>query len=262
MGRPGLKPLRILAVSDIHGRTGLLERIVAAEAPAADVIVASGDLVRFLDAGNLTPILARLAAPRLPVLAVAGNCDGAEVDALLSKAGYNLRGAGRMVGGVGFCGVAGAPPWALHTWSVEEDVAAEWIAEGHAAIAGAKLKVLVAHAPPAEAIVQTSAGASLRLPGSTAVREAVESLDFDAVICGHIHEGQGTGRIGRCLVVCCGAVRDGNYARLVTGGGSAVGGLGSAARDAAGIGPAGPKDTAGNGRGGMVGATLHHLPWA
>lgn len=234
--------MRLLAVSDIHGRTGQLDRILAAEVATADAVVVAGDMVRFLNPEDLSPITQRLAATRLPVLAVAGNCDGAQVDALLTKSGYNVRATGRIVGDrVGFCGVAGAPPWVVSSWFVEEDVMAAWIEMGYAAIADAQVKVLVTHAPPVDAIVETASGASVRLPGSTAVREAVERLPFDAVICGHIHEGQGIGRIGNCLVVCCAAVRDGRYARLQV-----------SLDDAA----------AGDGGKAQVEASLHRLPLA
>ncbi len=206
--------MHILAVSDIHGRTDRLDEILTTGAGASDLLIVAGDMVRFLDADGLSSVVRRLAATHLPVLAVAGNCDGAQVDALLTKVGYNVRAEGRTVEGVGFCGVASAPPWVMTSWFVADDVAAGWIEKGYAAIADAGVKILIAHAPPEGASVETASGQTIRLPGSRPVREAVERLPFDAVICGHIHEGQGTGRIGECLVVCCGAAKDGRYARV------------------------------------------------
>ena len=221
--------MRILALADIHGELEPLRRILARSAQSCDVIAVAGDIVRFLTPHQFEPIASLLTAARKPVIAVAGNCDGPPIDRKLTRLGWNVCGHGRILRGLGgadarantsygFCGLAGAPAHHSHSWAVTDAEVLAWTEAGWPAIAPADARILLSHAPPAGATVANlqqdgaDSEAHKPLPGSPAVRQALDTYQFDLAICGHIHQAQGTGRIDRCLIVSCGAARDGRYA--------------------------------------------------
>lgn len=214
MNPPGRAPagsgaaVHVLALGDLHGSQSAAERIVtAAQAEGKlDVILLAGDLTRFFTLYQLTGIVGVFLRTGVPVLAVAGNCDGPDVQHELERLGCSIGGRGLAVAGLGFCGVPGAPRNHGHTWEVEESQLAAWLEQGYAELGGCATKVLLTHSPPA--------GIPDGMPGSTAIAQAVLRLDFDLVVCGHIHEARGITRApaGRPLVVNCGCARDGHYA--------------------------------------------------
>jgi Icc-related predicted phosphoesterase len=209
--------LRILALADIHGSHAAATRILSDARQGAggelDVVLLAGDLTRFFTPHQLDRVLDVFvgAGAGVQLLAVAGNCDGPVVHSELGRRGLSLGGCGRVLAGVGFCGVPSAPPRYGQTWENSEVQLAAWLEQGYAAIGGAATKVLLTHSPPA--------GIPDGMPGSTAVARAVKELDFDIVVCGHIHEAHGVTRVdgdgGRITqVVNCGGAADGRYALI------------------------------------------------
>lgn len=212
--------MRILALADIHGGLDELARVLADPGAAApDLILVAGDIVRFLSPRELDPVMALLAEAGVPLLAVAGNCDGPVVDAGLTRMGYNISGRGLLLdgGAVGIAGAKGAPPRWPQPWSRTDAEIGRAAAAGLAAIASAPVRILVTHAPPAGilALVPGAPG-PVELPGSPALRQAMDDFRPDAIVCGHIHEGRSITQAGRTTVICCGSVRDGRYAVLET----------------------------------------------
>ncbi|MDP2872925.1 MAG: metallophosphoesterase [Bacillota bacterium] len=200
--------VRILALADVHGSQAAAERILAAAQDEGDlgVILLAGDLTRFFTPYQLPRVLDVFLPTGIPVLAVAGNCDGPAVHRELERTGCSIAGRGRTVAGIGFCGVPSAPPHRGHTWEVEEAELAAWLEQGYAEMGDHPVKILVTHSPPD--------GIPEGVPGSTAVAEALNRLDFDLVVCGHIHEARGVTCVpgGRTLVLNCGCAADGHYA--------------------------------------------------
>jgi hypothetical protein len=216
--------VRILGLADIHGAAPAVSRILAA-AGEFDVIAVAGDLTRFFTPAHLEPVLQRLLSAGKPVLAIAGNCDGPGVDEDLLAAGLSISGCGRILDGVGFCGVPASPPHRGQTWEASEDDLARWLGSGYADVAGARARVLVTHTPP-DGLTLAETGEPV--PGSRALAAVLAPAEerryaFDAVICGHIHEARGVLRAAPApLVVNCGCAADGSYALVELGSGQAV----------------------------------------
>jgi uncharacterized protein len=207
--------IRILALADVHGSQAAAERILAAAQSegALDAVLLAGDLTRFFTPHQLDRVLNVFLRTGIPVLAVAGNCDGPVVHDELARRDCSVGGRGRVVAGVGFCGVPSAPPRHGHTWEVDEAQLAAWLEKGYEDIRDEPLKVLVTHAPPRDIPDGT--------PGSTAIADAVLGLDFDLVVCGHIHEARGVSQVAgsKTQVVNCGCAADGHFAMVCVSGG-------------------------------------------
>jgi Icc-related predicted phosphoesterase len=117
------------------------------------------------------------------------------------------------VGQVGFQGLGGGTPSPFGTpWELTEEEAAEYLAAGLPAIAAARYKVLVSHAPPRGTKLDRSfAGQHV---GSEAVRSFVLAGSVDLCICGHIHESAGEDTLGKVLCVNLGPFKNGRYALI------------------------------------------------
>ncbi len=201
--------LRILCVTDLHGRLAALARILAHAGPA-DAILLGGDITHFgspIDAEKVVE-LARQGAPT--VLAVAGNCDSAAIDRRLVEMGVSLHARGCLLGSVGLHGLSATPPWKKGMYQLTEEEMASALETGHAQIEHAPHRVLLAHVPPHG----TRADHTLfwQHAGSTAVRRFIETAEPALVFCGHIHEGRTLERLGHSLVVNCGHGAVGAYA--------------------------------------------------
>jgi Icc-related predicted phosphoesterase len=207
--------MRLLAVADIHGgREQLAAVLSTADAEAADIILVAGDIVRFLDPRGFAQVGELLSSAGAVVLAVAGNCDGPQVEAELTRLGWNISGRGRQFGVVGVAGAAGAPPYHSYSWHSADSEIGLLAGLGMQAIAGSPVRILLAHTPPAGVRASTQHGGAAELPGSAALRHAMDVYQPDLLVCGHIHEGRSVTQVGRTRVVCCGSVRDGYYAAI------------------------------------------------
>ncbi len=206
--------MRILALTDIHGAYGLSEEIARQERP--DVVVIGGDLTTIGTVAEAETALHALSPLAGAMMCVAGNMDSPLHDELFRRLGISINGQGRLLGRVGFFGVSGAPLSRLHTpYEITEEEIEARIRAGYAMVADAPTKVFVPHAPPYGTRVDIiHAGYHV---GSTAVREAVENLQPDVVVCGHIHEGRGVDTLDRSRIVNCGAAAQGYYAIITAG---------------------------------------------
>src|SRR3989304_5547364 len=78
--KPNLSPsrlnMKILGVTDIHNRIENLQRILK-DAGQADLVLLGGDLTNFGTPENAENIVHLAQSSKVPVLAVAGNCDSA-----------------------------------------------------------------------------------------------------------------------------------------------------------------------------------------
>ena len=188
--------LRIYAVADIHGREDRMARIrsvIAAERP--DVLVAAGDITSYTGADR---IIALLNDMPVPVLAVRGNTDLARVEDLFARhpniSPLNLTGIA--VNGVPFAGLSGTIPVPFRSRI--------GIMEAKKLAGLASLvtpgTVVVVHTPP-RGILDEAFGRFHA--GSKGLAKMVRDARPLAVICGHIHECPGVGRLGDSLVVNC-----------------------------------------------------------
>jgi hypothetical protein len=206
--------MRLLCITDIHGEVRRFEKILAHE-PKADLLVIGGDFTNFGKPPEVDRILKLAQAHTPQVLAVAGNCDSAEIDQLLIERGVSLHTRGVRVGlpgqaDIGFFGLSAMPPWRGNMYEFPEEDLDRFIAASFAQVEGSSRYIMVPHCPPRNSEVDRSgSGANV---GSTAVRSWVDKVKPILVICGHIHEARGQAKIGSTVVVNCGPARDGNYA--------------------------------------------------
>lgn len=201
--------MRLLGITDLHGRYAALERILADAGPV-DAILFGGDLTSFGSPEDAQIAIDVARAGGATVLAVAGNCDSPEIDQRLDRLGVSLHGRGVMLGTVGLHGLSAIPPWrrGMHQFA-EEDLAAS-LRAGYTEVSNARRHCVLTHVPPR--------GVSLdrvffgRHVGSLALRTFVDQTRPCLVVCGHVHESRGVDRIGPTTVVNCGHAARGKYA--------------------------------------------------
>lgn len=200
--------MRLLCISDIHGRQKPLAKILRRE-PDADLILLAGDLTRHGTPDDVRAIIGAARDHSPHVAAVAGNSDSAEIDAALAEEGVALHGCRRNVKGlelIGLSAVSKGFPWHYRfSESIYSDLLEE-ATNGHDSV-----PLLVTHTPPWGMLDLTSLGIRA---GSRAVRQWVDRHQPRLVVCGHIHESQGHMRQGGTTVVNCGPAKQHRYATV------------------------------------------------
>ena len=186
--------MKILAFSDLHHSASRADVLVEA-AQEADLVISAGD---FCNARRGLPeAMALLDGITAPMVVVPGN---AESDTELKKAarkgthvlhGEHLEIASLRLFGLGY----GVPPTPFGAWSCDMSEA-----DAESLLSRCKgVDILLTHSPPKGVVDVTSQGISA---GSTAIRAAIETLQPQLALCGHIHDSWGqTGQIGETRVV-------------------------------------------------------------
>ena len=201
--------MKLLGITDLHGSSAALERILA-HAAAMDAILLGGDITDFGSPEDAERLLRQARAVGNTVLAVAGNCDSAAIDARLAELGVSLHARGVIHQGVGIHGLSAMPPWRSGMYQFSEAELAEALSGGCAQIAGAGRHVVLSHPPPHGTRLDRTT--FFRHVGSTALREFIDRTQPSLVICGHVHEGRGIEQLGRTTAVNCGPAAAGYYA--------------------------------------------------
>lgn len=184
--------MKILAFSDLHLSGAHAAALVAASAQA-DLVIGAGDFCN--QRKGLDQAMALLADISTPVITVAGNAESAaELRAAALPGMHVLHGEGMEFGGLHFFGLGGgipAPPFGEWSYNLSE-------AEAEALLAGCgQADILICHSPPKGQGDETSLGMSV---GSTSIRRAVERLQPQLALFGHIHDSWGfRGQIGATL---------------------------------------------------------------
>lgn len=197
-----------LLLTDLHGRTRVLEKILAS-AGAFDLVVFSGDLTDFGDAKKTQEIVGVLKKTGKHIFAVPGNCDPPEVLGVLEKEGASIHGKKKELGGFVFTGFGGSNPTPFDT---PFEVPDEELAAGMGSAcgeSGTKNLVFITHAPPKNTICDRLPGGAC--VGSEAVRKAIERYNPVFLFCGHIHEGIGTELVEKTIVANPGPALAGHY---------------------------------------------------
>ena len=202
--------MKIIALTDIHGKPHAADAI-AADLAAADLVLLPGDLTHFGKRDAAMQVVDAVRRHNPNILAVMGNCDHPEVEQFLAEGNICVHRGHREIGGVVFAGLGGSLPGpfkTLNEWS-EEQITDHL----DAAISGAprgKPLVLMSHQPPHNTVTdRIKSGLHV---GSTAVRAFIERRAPMVCFSGHIHEAQGTDRIGDTTLVNPGPFMDGRYA--------------------------------------------------
>lgn len=201
--------MRLLCITDIHSEVDRFEKILASE-PPADLLIIGGDFTNFGKPPEVDHLLKLAQAHSPQVLAIAGNCDSAEIDRFLLDRGVSLHQRGVRINDIGFFGLSAMPPWRGDMYEFPEADLDRFLAAGFAQVEGSARYIMVPHCPPHHSEVDRSgSGAHV---GSTAVRQWLDKVKPILVVCGHIHEARGQAKIGDTIVVNCGPAKNGNYA--------------------------------------------------
>lgn len=200
--------MTILFVTDIHGRTDIIDRL-----PRADLLLLGGDLTHFGTPKDAERVLAAFSSRFPCIFAVLGNCDPPSAETILEASGVNLHlrrevHAPLLLGGIG--GANATPFGTPFEWP--EDEFRDLLPRVLSPVSPVPSFVLVSHAPPA------GSGAD-RLPngrcvGSEAVADFVRAVHPALVLCGHIHEGRGEFDFMGTRVVNPGPFRQGFFAEI------------------------------------------------
>lgn len=201
----------VIGLSDIHGETGVIQRMGSVLA-RADVVLLAGDITHFGHAGHAARVLETIRQYAGCVLAVPGNCDYPDVDQWLDQEGINLHARARVIGEIGFAGLGGSIFTPFRTPNeYSEAEARRFLSAAVSALPVGLPFVLLSHQPPAgTACDRIRSG---RHVGSRALREFIEKHRPLACFSGHIHESAGTDRIGETWIVNPGQPGRGGYAR-------------------------------------------------
>ncbi len=199
--------MRIIVISDIHGRTDRLDA-VAEVAEEADVLIVAGDITNFGGREEARKVLRPLMSSAELLLAVPGNCDREGVNHWLREEKISLHGRGVVVGDIGFFGAGGSSPTPFATpqeYSEEELLAV--LERGYTSVEGCSVKVMVTHSPPFGTVLDLT-GAGVHA-GSRAVKDFIKRRSPALALCGHIHEARGSTRVASTMAVNPGAVHMG-----------------------------------------------------
>ena len=201
--------MKILALTDIHGAYDTAASILERVAP--DLLIIGGDLTTVGSVAEAEAALRRFQLLVPALYCVAGNMDLPAHDDLFVRMGISLNGHGVRLGDLGLCGASAAPHSKLRTpYERSEEEIERTLRAGYGALSGCRKVIVVPHAPPFGTRVDIlHSGIHV---GSSGVREVIEDLSPDLVLCGHIHEARGEDRIGATKIVNCGPAMNGSYA--------------------------------------------------
>ena len=198
----------LLVISDLHGKTAMIDRLARTVAPP-DMLIVCGDLTHFGDASAAAEIVAALGEICPAIQAVPGNCDPPGAAGYLEQQKICLHGrqvqhSGLCVTGVGYSLPCPAPTPGEMSEAAFSD---------HLATCCSDLPlILITHQPPYGTCAD-------RLPhnqhvGSHALRRFIEQYQPLLCCCGHIHEGIGIDTIGNTTIVNPGPLQNGHYCRI------------------------------------------------
>jgi len=210
--------LRILAISDIHGAFGKLDKVL--RSTSYDLLIVAGDLAPYhnpLGFDKAFSIIAKHVGDKV-VAVVAGNMDSPSLihykppkDNIFILHGDALKVNDDII--VGFGGGLVSPFYTYFELTEDEfKKLIDSIKDKLSVVKSYKALIAVFHNPPKGTKVDVAfSGAHV---GSKVIREFIEELSPKLVICGHIHEARGYDRLGETVIVNPGPLLIGYYALI------------------------------------------------
>lgn len=201
--------MRVLCITDIHGFREQFEKILRHE-PQPDLLIIGGDFTNFGPVQEAESLLdlALLYCPK--VFAVAGNCDSAEIDAMLLRRGVSVHTFGQVFEDIGFFGLSAMPPWRGDMYEFPETQLERFLAQAYERVQHCSRFIMVTHPPPHDTRIDFNN--SKKHVGSTSVRAWMEKTKPALLVCGHIHEARGLDEWQNTKIVNCGPSKQGYYA--------------------------------------------------
>jgi Icc-related predicted phosphoesterase len=200
-GKEKHEELKILAASDIHGDTDLVKTLAEqAEKEDVDLVVLCGDLT--FGEMSTDNIIGPFAKKHKKVLLIPGNHETVATADFLAEVyepdARNIHGYSVKYKDVGIFGAGGTtnvgpqPP-------IDEGEMYDLLKKGFDRIRYLKKKIMVTHIHPTDTKIEKF---SKFVPGSEAVKKAVNSFKPDILLCGHVHEAEGLEeKVGKTRVI-------------------------------------------------------------
>ena len=191
------KKLRILAAGDIHGDTGLAEKLAErAQKEHCDLVILCGDLTMMDQSTD--NIIGPFKKRNEKVLILPGNHETvATADFLAELYGMkNIHGYSVKYNDVGIFGCGGAN---IGLFQLEEDEIYTLLKKGFDRIKYLDKKIMATHVHPSESKMEKFTEI---FPGSKGVRKAIDKFHPDLLLCSHVHEAEGIEeKIGKTRVI-------------------------------------------------------------
>lgn len=189
--------LRILAAGDIHGDTGLAEKLAEkAKKEHVDLVILCGDIT--MADQSTDNLIGPFAKRNEKVLLLPGNHETvATADFLSELYGVkNIHGYSVKYKDVGIFGAGGAN---IGLFQLDEDEIYGLLKKGFDKIKYLHKKIMATHVHPSGTKMEKFTDF---FPGSTGVRKAIEKFSPDILLCSHVHEAEGIEeRIGKTKVI-------------------------------------------------------------
>jgi Icc-related predicted phosphoesterase len=207
--------MRLLVISDIHGKIEMVRHLMAVDMTAMDCIVIAGDITHFGGYVEAAAVLEPIIETHIPIVAVAGNCDKDGVEEYLAERKIGLQGQYLRLGDMVFVGVGGSLPCPKTTPGEYGDNVLETALSravrqaGESSDGGQGALIVVTHQPAFGTKVDS---VGERYTGSAAIRRFIEIYQPVLAVSGHIHEAFGVDKVGETVLVNPGPLKDGRYA--------------------------------------------------
>lgn len=195
--------MKILVLSDIHGRTENLKQILKkAHGKGIGLAIITGDLTNYGEKKQVQEILEEL--KNYKTMAVPGNMDTKKALQEMEAKKISIHGKNKKIGKWNFAGFGGGITGhigeILHTEEQIEKTLEKTLERK-------EKTVLVTHLPPKNTSIDLAHGKMHA--GSTAIRKIIEQKQPTIHVCGHIHEALGEDKIGTTTTINAGAVKEG-----------------------------------------------------
>lgn len=190
------KKFKILAAGDFHGDSATTKKLAErAHKEKVDLVILTGDITSPIETKNL---LKPFVEKGERVVFVPGNWDSSEVINFLSHL-YGIKNLSDKYvryDNVGIFGI-GSPDWQME---LDDKRTYEKLRKDFEKIKDLEKKIMVSHLHAAGTKSEFSG-----VPGSPALRKAIEKFQPDLFLSGHIHEAEGlTEKIGKTRVISVG----------------------------------------------------------
>jgi Icc-related predicted phosphoesterase len=200
--------MKIVAFSDIHGKYGKIMDFLKNN--EVDLVILTGDITHFGPSELAAEILNEIASFDVPVLAIPGNCDPADLYGKLDNSNaINIHGKSVTIKNIGICGFGGSNPTPFKTpLEFEEVEIYDQAKKALEEVKDSKITLFVTHAPPAD--TKTDVLPSGDHVGSKSLRKVIEEFQPTVNVCGHIHEARSKDIIGKTEVINPGMISEGH----------------------------------------------------
>ncbi len=197
--------MKILAIGDIHGDTSLAKELAAkADKENVDLVIICGDITQNDESHDRL-----VGAFNKKVVFVPGNHDSlATADFLAERYdAKNLHGYSIKLGKTGFFGCSAVN---CGLFQLEDKEIKEMLRKGFNYVKDAEKKIMVTHTHPSGSLAEKFSNI---VPGSDAVKTALDEFKPDILLCSHVHEAEGMEqKIGETTVINVG--REGRIIEL------------------------------------------------